>query len=303
MTAVRLWLGGGLRRATHLSAGAMRALGVAALAAITAAMTLSKGVGATHTIPAGVTYTVAAALLFGVVTYVRTLRQANRRAERIVVELQATRRAEAEAAVLAERARLAREMHDILAHVLSALSIQLETAALLLARDGGSGEALEFVERARRLTRDGLDEAKGAIGALRGDRLPGPELLGDLVEDFRRATGVPTTLELDGSPPPLGHEAGLAVYRTAQEALTNIRKHAKHAAAVTVSLRRGPDAVTLTVEDRLGNGRPPPPADGAGRRRGGYGLIGMRERAELLGGELRAGGTPAGFRVRLRLPV
>lgn len=275
------------------------AVGVMAVAAT--AITLSEGVEETHTIPAGVSYTVAAAVLFGAATYVRALREAHRRAERIVVELQATRRAEARAATLAERARLAREMHDILAHVLSALSLQLEATALLLEQEGASDRALQQVQRAQRLAHDGLDEAQQAIGALRGDRLPGPELLPGLVEGFSQATGVPARIEVAGEPRPLGQEAGLAVYRTAQEALTNVRKHARMADGVSVALRWEPDTLTLTVQDRGAGGRGAVAADGSPR--GGYGLAGMRERAELLGGELAAGRTADGFQVRLWLPA
>jgi signal transduction histidine kinase len=275
------------------------AVGVLAVAA--AAITLSEGAGETHTIPAGVSYTVAAAVLFGVATYVRTLRDAHRRAERLVVELQATRRAEAKAATLAERARLAREMHDILAHVLSALSLQLEATALLLQQEGASDRALQQVQRAQRLAHDGLDEAQQAIGALRGDRLPGPELLPGLVEGFSQATGVPARIEVAGEPRPLGHEAGLAVYRTAQEALTNVRKHARMADNVSVAVRWAPDTLTLTVQDRGVGGQGTAAADGSPS--GGYGLAGMRERAELLGGELAAGRTADGFQVRLWLPA
>jgi signal transduction histidine kinase len=127
---------------------------------------------------------------------------------------------------------------------------------------------------------------------------------------------------VDGEPRPLAREAGLAVYRTTQEALTNIRKHAKAAEAVTVALRWRPDGLSLTVEDRHPDGRgaaPPgsgvarvgPDPGGAGNgvgpdgatAAGGYGLTGMRERAELLGGELVAGGTAEGFEVRLWLPA
>ncbi len=304
---------------------------VGVMAVIAAAITVSEGAGATHTIPAGVSYTVAAAALFGVAAYVRALREAHRRAERIVVELRATRRAEAKAAALAERARLAREMHDILAHVLSALSLQLEATGLLLEEEGASQRALQQVHRAQRLAHDGLDEAQQAIGALRGDRLPGPELLADLVEGFTQATGMTARLAVDGEPRPLAREAGLAVYRTTQEALTNIRKHAKAPGDVTVALRWRPDGLSLTVEDRpaggpdgamvaaprtdgssvdepevrgsgaVGAALTGSGADGAGT--GGYGLAGMRERAELLGGELEAEGTADGFEVRLWLPA
>jgi signal transduction histidine kinase len=273
---------------------------VTVMAAVTAAITLSEGIGATHTIPAGVSYTAAAAVLFGVATYVRTLKQARGRAERIVVELQATRRAEAKAAALAERARLAREMHDILAHVLSALSLQLEATALLLHQEGASARALRQVERAQRLAHDGLDEAQRAIGALRGDRLPGPDLLPGLVEDLREATGTTVRLEVSGEPRPLGQEAGLAVYRTAQEGLTNIRRHARTAEEVRLALEWMPEGLALTVEDRQADAPPPAEADGTW---GGHGLTGMRERARLLGGELDAGRTAEGFKVRLWLPA
>lgn len=273
---------------------------VTVMAAVTAAITLSEGIGATHTIPAGVSYTAAAAILFGVATYVRTLKQARGRAERIVVELKATRRAEAKAATLAERARLAREMHDILAHVLSALSLQLEATALLLHQEGASARALRQVERAQRLAHDGLEEAQRAIGALRGDRLPGPDLLPGLVEDLREATGTKVRLEVSGEPRPLGQEAGLAVYRTAQEGLTNIRRHARTAEEVRLALDWMPEGLALTVEDRQADAPPPPEADGTW---GGHGLTGMRERAKLLGGELEAGRTDAGFKVRLWLPI
>jgi signal transduction histidine kinase len=302
---------------------------VGVMAVVAAAITVSEGAGATHTIPAGVSYTLAAAALFGVAAYVRALREAHRRAERIVVELRATRRAEARAAALAERARLAREMHDILAHVLSALSLQLEATALMLEEEGAPPRALQQVHRAQRLAHDGLHEAQQAIGALRGDRLPGPELLAELVDNFSQATGVAARLVVEGEPRPLAREAGLAVYRTAQEALTNVRKHAKGADEVAVVLRWQGNELSLTVQDRYAaepggptgqageatragapaadgqspdrHGRDGQSPDGAGP--GGYGLTGMRERAELLGGELVAGGTADGFQVRLWLPA
>jgi signal transduction histidine kinase len=307
-----------------------------------AAISLSDGLGATHTIPVEVTYTFVAATLFGAAAFARTFRDAQRRAERIVIELQATRRAEAEAAVLAERARLAREMHDILAHVLSALSLRLEGTRLLLEREHASPLALEQLERARRLAHDGFDEAQRAIAALRGE-LPGPQLLPRLVEQFTDLTGVRASLRVEGEARELGREAAHAVYRTAQEALTNAAKHA-HPDQVDVVLSYLPGAVRLVVEDRATQdaARPFPPllataGAGAGVRaapaarratatragprsepettartagtvapggsRSGYGLIGLRERAELLGGELTAAPTADGFRVCLQVPA
>jgi signal transduction histidine kinase len=153
------------------------------------------------------------------------------------------------------------------------------------------------VERAHRLASEGLAEARRAIGALRGDNLPGADGLQKLVEEFGEATGTPSRFEVSGDPTPLGAEAQLALYRTAQEALTNVRKHAQAASAVDVRLRYSEDGAELLVEDAA-----PAALATNGSVNGGYGLIGMRERAELVGGTLEAGPLPTGFRVRLWLP-
>jgi signal transduction histidine kinase len=125
--------------------------------------------------------------------------------------------------------------------------------------------------------------------------MPGPDRLAALTAEFREQTGVETALALDGEPRELTSEARLAVYRTAQEALTNVRRHAD-AERVDVRLRYADDGTWLTVEDRGG------PATGEQEAGLGYGLTGMRERAELLGGRLAAMPTPQGFRVELFLP-
>jgi signal transduction histidine kinase len=231
---------------------------------------------------------------FFVLRLMRELRSRGEQAEQLVVELRESREAEAQAAALGERARVARDMHDVLAHSLSALALQLE-AARLLARDRGTDhDVVSAIEKAHRLAAGGLDEARRSIAALRGDELPGPDGLGTLVEAF----GDRASLEVRGEPRALSSEARLAVYRTAQEALTNVRKHSA-ADRVVVSLDYHDDATVLTVSD-YGPGAPvtlgPPPG-------GGYGLTGMRERAELLGGRLTAGPTDDGFRVQLWLPA
>jgi signal transduction histidine kinase len=227
---------------------------------------------------------------------VRRIREERERAESLLVELQRTRDAEIERAALAERARIAREIHDVLAHTLSSLAVQLEGTRLLVEQRSGDPAAVAAVERAHRLATEGLAEAGRAIGALRGDNLPGPDGLQRLVDDFGAATGTPSHFEISGAPTPLGAEARLALYRTAQEALTNVRKHAREVSCVDVHLRYAGDGVELLVEDSAagvcGNGSPS----------GGYGLTGMRERAELVGGTLEAGPQPTGFRVRLWLP-
>lgn len=215
-------------------------------------------------------------------------------------ELKASREAEARAAAAAERGRLSREMHDVLAHSLSALALQLETTRLLARSRGVDEDVTQAVDRAHHLAASGLDEARRAIATERGDELPGPERIGALLDAFAEQSGLPVAIEVHGEPRELGPEARLAVYRTAQEALTNVRRHAT-AERVEVELTYLPGSTVLVVEDHAIDGSPPPVAVGVAG--GGYGLTGMRERAELLGGKLLAEPTTGGFRVELRLPT
>jgi len=213
--------------------------------------------------------------------------------------LHASRAAEARGAAAAERGRLAREMHDVLAHSLSALALQLESTRLLARSRGVDGEVARAIDQAHHLAAGGLDEARRAIAAERGDELPGPDRIGALADAFEEQSGLPVAVQVRGEPRELPAEARLAVYRTAQEALTNVRRHAT-AERVEVKLDYLPDSTVLTVEDHGVAGTPPPAA--LGLSGGGYGLTGMRERAELLGGQLLATPTSGGFRVELRLP-
>ena len=139
-----------------------------------------------------------------------------------------------------------------------------------------------------------------AIAALRDEDLPGPDRLGQLTADCEQGTNVPTSLQITGTARELDSETSLTIYRVAQEALTNIRKHATQE-RVEVSLRYDPDAIGLTIRDHAQTPsavKPPPQSEG-----GGYGLTGMRERAELLGGSLQADRTPDGFCVELWIPA
>jgi signal transduction histidine kinase len=246
---------------------------------------------------------------FFVVFYLaRRLGEAAGLAERLFAELERHREAQARAAGLAERQRLAREVHDILGHMLSGLMLQLEGARMLAARDPASDPRLgEAIDQAQHLGKAGLEETRKAIGMLRGDELPDMEHLSELAALFSVNRGIPCRLTVSGPERRLSADACLAVYRVAQEALTNITKHARPD-RVEVHLAYLPDTVCLTVEDFGAPAAAAVPGSADGGRRSdsaggsGYGLTGMRERAELLGGALRAGPTRTGFRVELEVP-
>ena len=230
--------------------------------------------------------------------FARRLRESNKRAELLLAELEQTRAAQAQAAALAERQRLAREMHDVLAHSLSGLVLNLEGARLLAAQGGADPQVGDAIDRAHRLARTGLEEARRAIGMLRDDALPGPERLADLAAEFEGDSGVPCKVAVTGSSKrDLGTDGRLTFYRVAQEALTNIRKHAR-AGRVEICLAYEPSGTRLTIEDFGSCRERQAPPDGTG-----YGLTGMRERAELLGGTLTAKPTGGGFQVELWVPA
>ncbi len=208
---------------------------------------------------------------------------------------ESARLTEQENLILAERSHIAREIHDVLAHSLSAQLVHLEGARLLIV-GGRTDEALERVERARGLARSGLEETRRALATLRGDIPPIDEVLQELAGEHRTLADARCEVGIDGHPGELPPKAGLAVIRTAQEALTNVRKHAP-GADVAITLRRDGGWCELDVTDTGGTERPGPLAESGG----GYGLVGMRERAELIGGTLEAGPAGDGFRVLLRV--
>jgi signal transduction histidine kinase len=229
--------------------------------------------------------------------FARRLRETSQRAELLLAELEQTRAAQAQAAALAERQRLAREMHDVLAHALSGLVLNLETAKLLASQHGEDSRLGDAIGQAHRLARTGLEEARRAIGMLRGDALPGPERLPALAAGFECDTGVACQVTVTGDPRELGADSRLTFYRVAQEALTNIRKHACPS-RVEIRLAYEPAGTRLVIEDIGQRGEPHAPPDGTG-----YGLTGMKERAELLSGTLTAHPTDGGFLVDLWVPA
>jgi signal transduction histidine kinase len=248
---------------------------------------------------AGIVLNVFGILAFFLLSlFARRLRESNQRSELLLAELEQTRAAQAQAAALAERQRLAREMHDVLAHSLSGLVLNLEGARLLAGESGADPQVGHAIDRAHRLAKTGLEEARRAIGMLHNDALPGPERLADLAAGFEGDTGVPCKVIVTGpGGRDLGADGRLTVYRVTQEALTNIRKHAR-ADRAEIHLAYEPSGTRLTIEDFSSCREPSALAGG-----NGYGLTGMKERAELLGGTLTAGPTAGGFRVELWVPA
>jgi signal transduction histidine kinase len=202
----------------------------------------------------------------------------------------------ARAELLAGRNHLARELHDILAHTLSAMSLQLEALnALIEAGPEPKPEVRTQLDGVRRLVREGLDDAKGAVRALREDVPPLEDQLVKLSDD--RHAG----LRVEGVPRALAPDVSLALYRVAQEALTNVAKHAPGATA-EVDLDFAEGQVRLSVR----NGPPGCRANGSALLAGtgaGYGLQGIRERVLLLGGRVQAGPEGDGWRVEAEVPA
>jgi signal transduction histidine kinase len=291
-----------LERALAAGTVVLAAMNLAAvLAGLSASATVSQDIGAVFVFAVGAS-TRSARLAQ------EQAQVAQERAEDLLSQLRASQAAQAEAAALSERARLAREIHDVLAHALSGLVLLLD-AMELQARQAGvepdiARPLLEQISRAQRTARDGLADIKRAIAALRGDELPGPAMLDRLARDTALATGITAELTVVGSQCPVSPEMGLTLYRTAQEALTNTTKYAGRHARAEVRLTYLEDALELVIEDiasDTGGGKAP--GASTGLTFGGYGLTGLRERAELLGGSLTAGPTATGFEVRLRLPA
>ena len=210
-------------------------------------------------------------------------------------------------AVEVERERIARELHDIVTHHVSVIVIQ--AGAGLTALDRRPERVRTSLEAIDRMSREALTDMRRMLGMIgdapgtpsSGDKarapLPRLERLGELIEEVR-AAGLPVELSLDGERRRLDAGIELSAYRIVQEALTNALKHARGARA-RVRLAYEPRAIEIEVTDQGGSGdRDLGEANGGGR-----GLIGMRERVALYGGEFEAGPTPTGFRVRARLPV
>jgi len=240
------------------------------------------------------------AILLGAALIALTRRQyvaQGRAAEALVAQTRQTEAASRRAAALDERTRIAREIHDVLAHALGGLTVQLEAAELVLAERGDIDDALERIRGCRRTAREGLEEARRAVAALRSDTPPLPESLTGLLESHRRQ-GDRGGLVVEGTARALSPEATLALMRTVQEALTNARRHAP-GSAVSVRLIYAPSTTSVIVTN---DAAPRAPAGVGAAPTGGYGLAGMRERLELADGRLTAGPGPDGWTVSAEIP-
>lgn len=199
-----------------------------------------------------------------------------------------------------ERNRIAREIHDTLAQGLTAIALQLETADALLDSAPEAARAQRSVQQALELARANLDEARRSVMDLRAAPLEGrslPQALGELVQQYSDREHISASLEVSGETRPISARMEMALYRTAQEALSNVARHA-HAENVLLELNYGLDDIQLVIRDN-GSGFDPA-AISAGR----FGLIGLNERAHLLNGMLEIWSAPGeGTRIVMTLPL
>jgi signal transduction histidine kinase len=220
-------------------------------------------------------------------------------------ELADERQHSAAQAVSLERIRIARELHDVVAHHVSLMGVQAGAARRILSRDPGQATAaLEAIERSARTA---VEELHTMLGTLRSDEEPhnrgnstrGIDQLGELAQECTLA-GVPVAVTIVGEPREVSRTVALCVYRIAQEALTNTRKHAGHGATADLRLRYEANAIELEVtDDGIGpvTGLAPTPGSGLGQR-------GMRERVAAVGGQIQLGAKPrGGYLVRARFPT
>ncbi|HYN17334.1 MAG TPA: sensor histidine kinase, partial [Actinomycetes bacterium] len=218
--------------------------------------------------------------------------------------LEAARQELARRAVLEERTRIARDLHDILAHAVSVITVQAGVGAHLLERDPEQAKgALRVIEETGR---GALGEMRRLLGALRAGDLPTEPQPGlaalDRLATQATAAGVPVELRVEGQARPLPAGLEVSAYRIAQEALTNTIKHAPGAQA-RLTVRYRPRTVELEVVDSGGHPAEAPSPEAAPAGDGGHGLRGMRERVALYGGVLEAGPCPGGFRVLVAFPT
>ena len=247
-----------------------------------------------------IAWPVAVGVVFQSGLRVQSRRQQLEDAELLLAQEQALREEHVRSAAAAERTRIVRELHDVLAHTLSGLTVTLQATAVLLEAEGASAAAREQVGRARALAVDGLVEARTAVASLAVDevdraRVDLVAVVGRQVREHRITTGADATLDATGVPAGLPPAVVGAVAGIVREALTNAVRHAPgRPVRVVLDARNG--LLSLLVEVDEGSPAPPPGS-------GGLGLAGMRDRAVEQGGELSAGPYEQGWRVTTTLPL
>ncbi|MFD9459693.1 sensor histidine kinase [Streptomyces sp. NPDC060027] len=240
---------------------------------------------------------------------IRTRRAYLAQLEERAARLEKEREAQAKVAVAAERARIARELHDVVAHNVSVMVVQADGAAYVM--DTAPDQAKKALETISGTGRQALAEMRRLLGVLRtgehqegGEYVPQPDVeqLDDLIAQCR-TSGLPVDFKVEGTPRPLPSGVELTAYRIVQEALTNTRKHGGPNAGASVRLVYFDDGLGLLVEDD-GKGAPHELYEDGGADGQGHGLIGMRERVGMVGGTLDAGPRPGGgFRISALLPL
>jgi signal transduction histidine kinase len=290
------------------------ATGVAAGVAVFIALTrlplrIGVAIGGVMTVALGVVTAVAGSsssaiaaevlvnVLLGVVAlFLKRGRESQDQTEILLAQLQDARDEQAHAAAIAERGRIAGELHDVLAHSLSGAAIQLQGARKLAERERAAPPLSDAIDRASELVKAGLVNARQAVGALRGDALPTVSQLPALIDSYRADMDLDVTLRIEGQSRTLRADSSLALYRGAQEALTNVARYAP-SACTTVSVRYEPGRTKLSVDNGPSD---TPPRQGMG---GGHGLEGLRTRVERAGGTMWAGPTEQGWRVEIEVPA
>ncbi|MFF3733257.1 sensor histidine kinase [Streptomyces sp. NPDC002476] len=239
----------------------------------------------------------------------RTRRAYFNQLEERAARLEREREAQSKVAVAAERARIARELHDVVAHNVSVMVVQADGAAYVM--DVAPDQAKQALETISSTGRQALAEMRRLLGVLRtgdaeesGEYVPQPDVgqIEDLVEQVRQ-TGLTVDFKIEGTPRPLPSGVELTAYRIVQEALTNTRKHGGPDAGASVRLVYFDDGLGLLVEDD-GRGASHEMYEDGGADGAGHGMIGMRERVGMVGGTLDAGPRPGGgFRISALLPL
>ena len=271
------------------------AFAVAVGAAVTAGVAIAVGLAGGSSADIA-----ASALLCAVLgitgALLRRYRLSQEATELLLARLEDARDDQARAAAAEERASIARELHDVLAHSLSGLSIQLEMVRKIAGKEDAPADLRAAIDGAADLAKQGLAEARDAVGALRRDDRLGIDQLPGLVAHFRRDFNLAVDYTVAGTPRPVAPDLGLALYRVTREALTNVARHAE-GATTHVELSFDEAEVRLVVTDG-GGAQSALAAEGSG-----WGRAGVRERIKRLGGDLAAGPSESGWSVVVSAPA